>query len=421
MKKNSFWKGESGVRHTHVQKLRLSITMLLLLISAVLITGAANDSYIEHSTDDYYIIHDENGNVLSMMSLLVSAGDYLITEDNKGYTITGVKGFKAQARFDKIVDLDGKETLGAPSGAGTSGVPEPGEPGLGEPEAGEPGTENPGAEDLAASLPAQTAQSVGPIVTYCTHSGESYEPTSGTDNKKWGDIYKVQDALVNALKEKGFEAVASKDNFNPHDADAYMRSRRTAAQLLQKRPVVMIDIHRDGVPNASFYRREVSGQQIAATRLVVGRQNANRGVNFEFAKQIKAAADKLHPGLVREIFWARGNYNQDLAPRSILIEFGTHKNSLDNAARGATLMADAIAHVITGTSGSRGAGTSQGQAAGRSASRTVWWVIGLVAVGAIGFVVLNAGSWDRVKERFGKFFKQEVGLGKKNGDRSDEE
>ncbi|HBG44358.1 MAG TPA: stage II sporulation protein P, partial [Firmicutes bacterium] len=44
---------------------------------------------------------------------------------------------------------------------------------------------------------------------------------------------------------------------------------------------------------------EVSGQQVAATRLVVGRQNANRGVNFEFAKQIKAAADKLHPGLVR--------------------------------------------------------------------------------------------------------------------------
>jgi len=396
MKKNSFWKGDFRVRHT--QKLRLSLTLLILLISAAIIAGAANDSYIEHSSDDYYIIHDENGNVLSMMSLLVSAGDYLITEDNKGYTITGIEGFKAKARFDKIVDLDGEETLGVPGAGMVSG-----------------------SDADPDTLPAQTRQSVGPIVTYCTHSGESYEPTSGTDNKEWGDIYKVQDSLVNALKEKGFEAVASKDNFNPHDADAYMRSRRTAAQLLQKRPVIMIDIHRDGIPNASYYRREIGGQQVAATRLVVGRQNANRGVNFEFAKQIKAAADKLHPGLVREIFWARGNYNQDLAPRSILIEFGTHKNSLDNAAKGATLMADAISHVITGTSGNRGAGTSLGQAPGRSASRTVWWVLGLVAVGAVGFVVLNSGSWDRVKERFGKFFRQEVGLGKKDDDGSEGE
>lgn len=394
MKKNSFWKGEFRVRYA--QKLRLSLTMLLLLISAVIIAGAANESYIEHSSDDYYIIHDENGNVLSMMSLLVSAGDYLITEDNRGFTITGVDGFKAKARFDKIVDLDGEESLGVP---GLMPVSEP----------------------VPESLPAQTPQSVGPIVTYCTHSGESYEPTSGTDNKKWGDIYRVQDSLVKALKEKGFEAVASKDNFNPHDADAYMRSRRTAAQLLQKRPVVMIDIHRDGIPNASYYRREVSGQQVAATRLVVGRQNANRGVNFEFAKQIKAAADKLHPGLVREIFWARGNYNQDLAPRSILIEFGTHKNSLDNAVRGAALMADPISHVITGTAGNRGVGTSRGQATGRSASRAVWWVLGLVVVGAIGFVLLNSGSWDRVKERFGKFFRQEVGIGKKDNDGSEGE
>ncbi|HAH96032.1 MAG TPA: hypothetical protein DCX37_13050, partial [Firmicutes bacterium] len=112
MKKNSFWKGEFRVRYA--QKLRLLLTMLLLLISATIIAGAANESYNEHSSDDYYIIHDESGNVLSMMSLLVSAGDYLITEDNRGYTITGVEGFKAKARFDQIVDLDGAATLGVP-------------------------------------------------------------------------------------------------------------------------------------------------------------------------------------------------------------------------------------------------------------------------------------------------------------------
>lgn len=337
-----------------------------------------NKGFIEHFPGkDYYLIQDDKGRPLSMMGLTVSVGDYLVTGDNRGYTIEAVDGYRARAKFDKVVRIE----LASNAGGG---------------------------------LAAAGGKAMGPIATWCTHSGESYKPTSGVDNKTWGDIFRVQASLASALREKGFSVLESKKNFNPHDADAYMRSRRTAASLLTRRPVLMIDVHRDGIPNPGYYARQVSGQSIAAVRLVVGRQNANRGVNFELAKQLKAAADKTHPGLVREIFWARGNYNQDLAPRTILMEFGTFTNSLQQAQNGAALMANAVSVVLTGTQGNRGAGVSPGQAVRGTAGRAALWILGLVVAGGLGFIVLNAGSWDRVKERVGKFFRQEVGLGPKD-------
>lgn len=362
------------------------VTLLALATALILglraSPGAAADKggkgFIEHFPGkDYYLILDEKGRTLSMMGLAVSVGDYLITEDNRGYNIVAVDGFRARARFDKTVNL-----------------------GL--------------AANVGRGLAAAGGGAMGPIATWCTHSGESYKPTSGTDNKTWGDIFQVQAAFASALRKKGFSVIESKKNFNPHDADAYMRSRRTAVSLLARRPVLMVDIHRDGIPSAGYYARQVSGKNIAALRLVVGKQNANRGVNFELAKQLKAAADKTHPGLVREIFWAQGNYNQDLAPRTILMEFGTFTNSLPQAQNGATLMADAVSLVLTGTQGNRGAGVGFGRAVGSAAGRTALWIVGLAVLGGIGFVFLNAGSWDRVKQRFGKFFKQEVGLGSKD-------
>ncbi len=75
-------------------------------------------------------------------------------------------------------------------------------------------------------------------------------------------------------------------------------------------------------------------------RLVVGRQNPNREANLELAKNIKAIADEQYPGLVKGIFNARGNYNQDIGPRTILLEFGTHETSLDEAIRSTKFVAE---------------------------------------------------------------------------------
>ena len=63
---------------------------------------------------------------------------------------------------------------------------------------------------------------------------------------------------------------------------------------------------------------------MSKVRLLVGKSNQNKEANLSFAKQIKAVGDKLYPKLIKDIYMGKGTYNQDLAPRSVLLEFGTH-------------------------------------------------------------------------------------------------
>ena len=321
-----------------------------------LVSAAAFKNVNSHLPGTIYSIVDENGKIITRMSMPVSIGDYLITEDNRGFTIRELKGQKAIARFDGHVNLLGTGTVTMQAG-------------------------NPR----------------GPVGIYHSHSDESYVPSSGKPTEQWGDIYKVGDTLAQTLRKRGLKVIHSYNNHNPHDAASYMRSRRTVAQLLKSRPSLLIDVHRDAIPDADYYRKHVQSNRIASMRVVVGKQNANRSVNFYFDKMLKEKAYAKYPGLVKEIFWARGNYNQDVAPRTILFEFGTHTNSLQEAQQGAAMMANVIADVL-GTAGGR-VGTPN---MSRSGWWTAGWIIGLLLLGAGIFLALNSDSWQKVKNMLSK-------------------
>ena len=78
-------------------------------------------------------------------------------------------------------------------------------------------------------------------------------PTSGTESKPGdGDILKVGKTISNVLQEQGIKGIMSDNKHDPHDANAYQRSRRTAVQLLKQNPIALIDVHRDGVPDPNF-------------------------------------------------------------------------------------------------------------------------------------------------------------------------
>ncbi|NLY30145.1 MAG: stage II sporulation protein P [Firmicutes bacterium] len=249
------------------------------------------------------------------------------------------------------------------------------------------------------------------VAIYCTHSDESYIPTSGTHTKEWGDVYKVGEALKAEFEKRGFTVSLSYNNHNPHDSQAYVRSRRTAAELLKEQPLVLIDVHRDAVPR-SEYETVIEGDELAKIQLVVGQQNQNRDSNLEFAKALKARADKEYPGLVKGIFHAKGNYNQDLAPRSVLIEFGTHETSLDMATKAADLIADVLP---------KATGTAK-KPIEQAATRSTGWIIALVIAAVIAFVVLNAVGWQGIRGFFGREFSSAIGVkGRKEEQDSDSE
>ena len=96
-------------------------------------------------------------------------------------------------------------------------------------------------------------------------------------------------------------------------------------------PVAAVfDIHRDAIPK-EHYDTMVNGEYMSRVRIVIGRSNQNRKANEQLAYKIKAIADKAYPGLIKDIYIGKGEYNQELSPRSLLFELGTHEISKEAA------------------------------------------------------------------------------------------
>lgn len=137
------------------------------------------------------------------------------------------------------------------------------------------------------------------IAMYVTHSDESYVPSDGTQSVNGqGGIYDVARDFRDALQQQGIDVILDESTHLPHDSGAYRRSRQTAERLLQKGP------GRDYRHSSRRHSRSerithgsIDGENASRVRLLVGRANQNSTVNREFAKQIKAVADKQYPGL----------------------------------------------------------------------------------------------------------------------------
>lgn len=310
--------------------------------------------------DGYFTLVDAEGRRIARTAHEVKKGDQYLTADNKLYRVEEVKENTAHLRFVRQVNL---EAAIAPSFLTrlTSAVLRL----------------FPGKEKYAQS-------DNRPVAIYHTHSAESYVPTDGRSSIRGnGGIFKVGEALAQALRERGVNVIHDKTPHDPHDALAYDRSRRTAAELLKKNPIALLDIHRDAVP-ADEYAGEVNNTAVTKAQLVVGRQNPNMKANEAFAYQIKAVVDKKYPGFIKGIFYADGKYNQDLAPRLLLVEMGTHANSREEAERGAAIFAAATKDVLTNAGASK-------RAVGAGALRSLWWVIGLLVAGVAIYFVINGG------------------------------
>lgn len=316
-------------------------------------------------SDAVYNMVDEKGQTIHKTGLTIYVGDEFITQENKRYRVQKVKGKTAYSKFMGVEDM----SLDLPK------------------------------EKVTLSgndLPVIQAAKGQTIALYHTHSDESYVPSDGTSSIGGkGGIFKVGNALADRLKTLGFKVDHSGRAHDPHDANAYSRSRRTAFDLLKKRPNALLDVHRDATP-PEVYRRTVSGKDVTGVKLVVGRQNPKMNANFAFAKRLKAVADKTHPGLVTGIFMAKGDYNQDLGNRSMLIEVGSHTNTRDEAERGAALFADIMPEALRGTGTMAQAGgianyTPTGSEA-PGVMRAVLWVLGLAIGGGAIFLWIATGS-----------------------------
>lgn len=365
------------------------ISMLLSLMLLLPGTALADDWF--ESERGYYILMDDQGNELTMMARRIYVDDEYISGSNKHYVVYRVdsRGRIAYAR------LRGEITL-------------------------------PEFTAVHSDLPA-AQQGPQSVILYTTHNSESYVPSDGTESIKGeGGILDVAEALRKALEEKGIHAVLDKTHHDPHDAGSYRRSRQTAVNLIRNNAPVRakFDIHRDAVPRAA-YATQVDGQDMTKVRMVIGRRNQNRQANEELAKQIKSVADRNYPGLIKDIFFGRGSYNQELSPRSLLFEMGTYGSRKEEAQKSARYLADVIQKAMFG--GTFQQKDQQGRAQGpaqrvrpinevrpNGGNRGILWVVLALVAGAVAFLFISTGGRE-MASKVTKFTRQEFGsfLGRK--------
>ena len=383
-----------------MKKLICVLTLMLALMLALPVTARAEAAQSvstqapeADADENVWTIYDEDGQYLTSIYGRVYLDDEYISSDNRLYRIIEVDDSKRTA----VAQYIGQESLIEPD------------------------------NEAVATVAQESKRLIG---IYSTHSDESYIPTDGAESKeKDAGIYDVDEALKKALEERGIEVELDTTTHLPHDAGAYRRSRSTAARLLKSQPAALLDIHRDGIPDPDEYVQKIEDEDATKVRLLVGKSNPNADANRKFAKQIKAAADEMYPDLIKDIYIGKGDYNQELAPRAILLEFGTHTIKKERAIKSATYMADVLERVLFGsTAKAEGAANADADAAGSETtaeaggSGAAWgilWVVGIALAAIIGYGLITTGSFSGMWNKVKRGASETTGglLGKKRGER----
>ena len=383
-----------------MKKLICVLTLMLALMLALPVTARAEAAQSvstqapeADADENVWTIYDEDGQYLTSIYGRVYLDDEYISSDNRLYRIIEVDDSKRTA----VAQYIGQESLLEPD------------------------------NEAVATVAQESKRLIG---IYSTHSDESYIPTDGAESKeKDAGIYDVDEALKKALEERGIEVELDTTTHLPHDAGAYRRSRSTAARLLKSQPAALLDIHRDGIPDPDEYVQKIEDEDATKVRLLVGKSNPNADANRKFAKQIKAAADEMYPDLIKDIYIVKGDYNQELAPRAILLEFGTHTIKKERAIKSTAYMADVLERVLFGsTAKAEGAADADADAAGAETtaeaggSGAAWgilWVVGIALAAIVGYGLITTGSFSGMWNKIKRGASETTGglLGKKRGER----
>ncbi len=378
------------------------LTALGLILLVLMPVPVLAEEY-EYQDDVVYRIYDEGGAYLTSYAGKVYADDEYIASDDRLFIVTAVDDamLTATASYVGVETYEARiETQSVFSGAAAAAA-------------------SPAASPEAQTSPSASGEGKKVVAMYSTHTDESYEPSDGTSSKtKGAGILDVGNALKENLEKLGVQVVYDETSHLPHDAGAYRRSRQTAEELLKKQPDALIDIHRDGIPDPGEYNDTIDGEQMTKVRLEVGRSNPNADANRSFAKQIKATADKMYPGLVKDIFIGKGNYNQELYPQSVLLEFGTHSTSKERAVRSTEPMAKVLDQVLFGGTAKAEENVQQGN---KSAGKGVLWLVGGFIVAGILYALAATGTFSGIKRRLARGASEVTGgtIGRKPDDPKD--
>lgn len=204
------------------------------------------------------------------------------------------------------------------------------------------------------------------ILIYHSHSQETYKDSQPGEPSH--TVVGVGDYLTELLQETyGFSVIHVRDTFDVINgvadrSSAYDYARERVEQVLAENPEVevVIDLHRDGVPEEKHLVAEVDGKQTAQIMFFNGLSysaqngpiaylpNPNLSDNLAFSFQLQLASKEYFPGFTRPIYLSSLRYNLHLKPRALLVEVGAQNNTVEEAKNAMEPLAWLLDHVLRG-------------------------------------------------------------------------
>ena len=225
--------------------------------------------------------------------------------------------------------------------------------------------------DLAALAQAEITVDLaaeGPqILIIHTHGSEAYT-MDGTDIYTESDpsrtveetynMIRIGDEMQAVFEEMGLSVVHDRTLYDyPQYSGAYTRSCEGIEAWLKEYPSirVVLDLHRDALigEDGTVYKAvtEINGEKTAQVMMIVGTDDLGQEhprwpENLALAIRIQQKLDQQWPTAARPITLRSSRFNQQLTTGSLLVEVGSHGNTLQEALRGARLFARAAGEVL---------------------------------------------------------------------------
>ena len=185
---------------------------------------------------------------------------------------------------------------------------------------------------------------------------ENYKSRTTNNNK---NMVKIGEIVAKKLNENGIKTLHAKTQHDyPEYTGSYNRSAKTVNEYLKKYPSikVVLDLHRDAVSMGGNDKAklvtEINGKKAAQVMLVMGSQSGsiknhpNWKENLKLAVRLQQTMETMYPTLARPLLLMSKSYNQKLSTGSMLIEFGTDVNTIDEATYSAELVGDALVSML---------------------------------------------------------------------------
>ena len=223
------------------------------------------------------------------------------------------------------------------------------------------------AEYLAKDMTLKPEKDQPQILIYHSHSQETF--ADSRTGEEADTVVGVGDYLTEILEQKyGYQVIHVREHFDVIGGEidrsrAYDFAREYVEKVLEENPTVqvLIDLHRDGVPEGKRLVTEIGGKDTAQIMFYNGLSyTVNQGKisylpnpyieeNLAFSFQLEYTAAEYYPGFYRCIYLAGLRYNLHLRPRALLVEAGAQTNTVQEVKNAMEPLGDILNRVLKGS------------------------------------------------------------------------